>query len=72
MIKYRLPRLAPGSSNGLTNTWRCMCSFELLMMDGKKRLKHVQRLTKINKLSNVASCWFVLCEYISDARTYEC
>ena len=28
-------RLAAGSSNGLTNTWRCMCSFELLMMDGK-------------------------------------
>ena len=24
-----------GSSNGLANTWRCMCSFELLMMDGK-------------------------------------
>ena len=28
-------RLAAGSSNSLTNTWRCMCSFELLMMDGK-------------------------------------
>jgi len=27
-----------------------MCSFELLMMDGKTRLKHVQRLTEINKL----------------------
>ena len=27
--------LAAGSSIGLTNTWRCMCSFELLMMDGK-------------------------------------
>jgi hypothetical protein len=25
----------PGSSIGLTNTWRCMCSSELLMMDGK-------------------------------------
>ena len=24
-----------GSSIGLTNTWRCMCSFELLMMEGK-------------------------------------
>ena len=23
------------TSNGLTNTWRCMCSLELLMMDGK-------------------------------------
>ena len=28
-----LARLAAGSSNGLTNTCRCMCSFELLMMD---------------------------------------
>ena len=27
--------LAAGSSIGLTYTWRCMCSFELLMMDGK-------------------------------------
>jgi len=27
--------LALGGSNGLTNTWCCMCSFELLMMDGK-------------------------------------
>jgi hypothetical protein len=34
-----------------------MCSFELLMMDGKNCLKHVQRLTEINKLRNVASCW---------------
>ena len=42
---------------GLTNTWRCMCSFELLMMDGKKHLKHVQRLTEINKLWNAASNW---------------
>ena len=32
----RLPaRLTAGSSAGLTNTWRCMCSFELLMMNGK-------------------------------------
>ena len=30
-----LSRLAAGSSNGLTATWRCMCSFEFLMMDGK-------------------------------------
>jgi len=30
-----LARLEAGSSNGLTNTWRRMCSFELLMMDGK-------------------------------------
>jgi len=40
-----------------TNTWRCMCIFELLMMDGKNCLKHAQRLTEINKLWNVASCW---------------
>ena len=33
-----LARLAAGSSNGLTNTCRCMCSFELLMTDGKNRL----------------------------------
>jgi len=50
-------RLAAGSSIGLTNTWCCMCSFELLMMDGKNRLKHIQRLREINKLWNVASCW---------------
>jgi len=30
-----LNRIAAGSSNGLTNTGRCMCSFELLMMDRK-------------------------------------
>jgi len=53
----RLTRVAAGSSIGLTNAWRCMCSFELLMMDGKNRLKHVQRLTEINKLRKVASCW---------------
>jgi hypothetical protein len=33
--RYCCLLLACGSSNGLTNTWRCMCSFELLMMDGK-------------------------------------
>jgi len=27
------------------------------MMDGKTRLKHVERLTEINKLRNFASCW---------------
>ena len=27
------------------------------MMDGKTRLKHVKRLTEINKLRNIASCW---------------
>jgi len=41
-----------------TNTWRCMCSLKLLMMDRKTRLKHVERLTEIKKLWNVASCWF--------------
>ena len=30
-----LARLAAGSSNSLTNIWRCMCNFELLMMDLK-------------------------------------
>ena len=50
-------KASSSSSNGLTNTWRCMCSFELLMMDGKTRLKHIQRLTEINKLWNVAFCW---------------
>jgi len=28
-------RLAADSSNGLTNTWRCMHSFEFMVMDGK-------------------------------------
>jgi hypothetical protein len=28
-------RLPAGNSNGLTNALRCMCSFELLIMDGK-------------------------------------
>jgi len=49
--------LAASSSNGWTNVWRCMCSFELLMMDGKPRLKHVERLIEINKLRKVASWW---------------
>ena len=49
-----------------------MCSFELLMMDGKTRLKHVERLTEINKPRNFRIFLVVLCEYISDARTYEC
>jgi len=30
-----LARLAAGCSIGLTSTWRCMCGFELLVMDGK-------------------------------------
>jgi len=34
-----------------------MCSFELLMMGEKNRLKHVELLTEKNKLRNVASCW---------------
>jgi len=52
-IPYRLAAV----SNGLTNTWRSMCSFELLMMEGKTRLKHVEHRTEINKMRNVASCW---------------
>jgi len=47
---------ASGVCQTVTATWRCMCSFELLMMD-EKTVKHVQRLTEINKLWNVASCW---------------
>jgi hypothetical protein len=27
------------------------------MMDGKNRLKHVKRLTGINRLRKVVSCW---------------
>jgi len=27
------------------------------MMDGKKSLKHVERLTEINKSRNFATCW---------------
>jgi len=27
------------------------------MTDGKSCLKHAERLTEINKLRNVASCW---------------
>jgi len=50
-------RLAAGSTIGLINTWRCMCSFELLMIGRKNRLKHTERLTEMNKLWNVASCW---------------
>jgi hypothetical protein len=43
-----------------------MCSFELLMMDGKKnpRLKHVQRLTEINKFEKRCILLVVLCEWI--------
>ena len=46
-----LARLAAGSSIGLyVQFWA--------PDDGRKnRLKHVQRLTEINKLWNVASCW---------------
>ena len=65
-----LARLAAGSSNGLTNTWRCMCSFELLMMDGKTRLKHAERLTEINKLWIVASLLVVLWKNISNTETF--
>ena len=33
--QYCYLQLAAGSSIGPTSAWRCMCSFELLMMDGK-------------------------------------
>jgi len=49
-------RLAAGSSIGVTNAWRCTCSFVLLMMDEKNRVKHLERLTEINKFWKVASC----------------
>jgi len=51
----RPAKLAAGSSIGLTNTWHCMCSFELLV--NGKTVWNVQRLTEIKKLWNVASCW---------------
>jgi len=40
-----LARLAAGSSIGLTNTRHCMCSFELLLMEGKpvRNMKSVLR-----------------------------
>ena len=31
-----------------------MCSFELLMMDGKTRLKYVQRLTEMKSEEHLA------------------
>jgi len=34
-----------------------MCSFDILLMEGKNHLKHVKRLKEINKLRNIASCW---------------
>jgi len=37
----------------------------------KNRVKHVERLTEINKLRNIILL-VVFCEYISDAWTYEC
>jgi len=55
--RQELKTARTASDIGLTTTWCCTCSFELLTMDGKNRLKHVQRLTEINKLWNVASCW---------------
>ena len=43
---------AAGSSSCLTYACCCMCSLELLMMDGKTVPKHVQRFTRINNLRN--------------------
>ena len=57
LLAASLARLAAGSSNGLINTWCCMYSFELLIMDGKNCLKHVEHLTEINELRKDASCW---------------
>ena len=61
-------RLAAGSPIGRTNIWRCMCSFELHMMDGKPRLKHVQRPTEINTLWNVACCWLYAANILAMQR----
>ena len=46
-------RLAPGSSNGLTNAFAVFCSW---WWTGK-RLKHAERLTEINKLENRCIFW---------------
>jgi len=51
-----LTRLAAGSSNGLTNTWHCMCCLSSWWWT-EKPSKYVERLTEINKLRNVASYW---------------
>ena len=58
---------AARSSNGLT------LYVQFWAPDGgrKTRLKHVERLTKINKLKS-RILLVVLREYISDARTYQC
>ena len=66
--------LAAGSSIGVTNTWRCMCSFELLMMDGKTAWNMYSVLQKERNKYIVKRCnlLVVFCEYISDARAYEC
>jgi len=41
--------------------------------DGRKtHLKHVGRFTEINKLVKRCILLVIRCEYISDARTYEC
>jgi len=53
----RSTKPAAGSNNGLTNICRSTCSFELPDDGWNPRLKHVERLTEINKLWNIASCW---------------
>jgi len=63
-----LARLVAGSSNGLTQYVQFWAPDDRR----KNRLKHVERLREINKLWNVCILLVVLCEYISDARTYEC
>jgi len=37
----------------------------------KNRLKHVQRLTEINKILKCCILLVVICKYISDAWTYD-
>ena len=66
--RYCYLLLAAGSSNGLTLYVR-FCVPD----DGRKNhLKHVERLTEINKFEKHCILLVVLWEHISDARTYEC
>jgi len=68
---YIPAKLAAGSSIGLTNTWPCMCSFELLMRDGKPS-ETCSASYRIKEIVKRCILLVILCECISDARTYEC
>ena len=59
------------SSSGAQN-WKLYVQF-CAPDDGRKnRLKHVERLTEINKFEKRCVLMVVLCDYINHARTYEC